>query len=93
MKDYKFNYDNDGNRTSIATRTVLLPPNKVKILWYTYEGKLIDESYDGNLRSYMFEVEAEGIDKTLVESVEFPKISYDTNEDYLVKIVAKVMED
>lgn len=93
IREPLYNYDDDGNRISIKQKIHYLPPNKVKIIWFSYDGEKIDENYDGDVKSFMFQVEAEGIHSALVRSVEFPKIAYDSNEDYLVKITVEELED
>ncbi len=93
IRDYRRKVSEFGITIGFETETHYLPPNKVRVQWYDYDGNEIDEKDNGHVRSYMFQVFAEGIDPTLVESVEFPNLDYSTNVDYLVKIVVKLLED
>lgn len=93
LKDLKKRYTNTGVPIGLETEVVYLPPHKIKINWFQNDGTPVDDSYDGDCKSYLFEVEAEGIDKTLVRKVEFPPLDYSSNEDYLVKITMHILED
>jgi len=94
IRDYKKIIDETlGVAVGLETETHYLPPHKVKVEWFQYDGTPVDESYDGHVRSHLFQVTAEGIDTTLVKNVEFPPLDYASNEDYLVKIETFILED
>ena len=73
--------------------TVYVNPNKISITWYDYEGNEIDQEYDGKVPSHMWTVKIDGIPSDSVTSIEYPKITYDGKNDYLVKVVYTVYEN
>jgi len=72
--------------------TVYVNPNRITIKWYDYEGRLLDDNYDGRVPAYMWEAHIDGIDIESVRLIEYPPISYDSTGDYLVKVVYDVYE-
>jgi hypothetical protein len=91
VREYKIE-EIDGIK-QVVTRTVLVPPNYVKITWYDYNGNEIGENHKGSVMTHMFKAEVPGIHYTLIRSIEYPKIGYDINGEYLVKVTYQVLED
>ncbi len=92
IKDYAKVTDADGNM-SIKQETHKVHPNKVRMDWFSYDGKLLTSDDDDVVKAHMFQCHVDGIPMELIRSVTFPPISYDGNNDYFVTIVADVLED
>jgi len=93
-RDYMYVVE-DGVRTAIKTNIIMVPPNKVKITWYTYEGEELTENDSCCVKSYMWLAEIDGIPSALINKVEYPQLTltYDSNFDYMVKVYVDVLED
>jgi hypothetical protein len=82
----------DGVRV-VMTNTIMVPPNKVKMTWYSYDGKELTENDSCRVPSYMWLAEIDGIPSALIRKVEYPPIEYVSNFDYMVKVHVEVLED
>jgi hypothetical protein len=76
----------------IVYKTVYVSPQKVKVVWFNNDGKVIDENYNGTVNSYMFCVYVDGISYENIDRVEFPSLSYENNGEYLVKVTYREKE-
>ena len=82
----------DGIRT-VMTNIIMVPPNKVKMTWYSYEGKELTENDSCRVPSYMWLAEIDGIPSALIRKIEYPPITYESNFDYMVKVHVEVLEE
>lgn len=68
-------------------------PHTVKVNYFSYGGKPMGEVDCENQRPFMFNVECDGIDQTLVKKVRFPELSYDsTSKSCFVEITCNVYD-
>ena len=93
VREFKKIVDEFGEVIGFETETHYFPPQKVKVDWCHRDGTRIDETFEGYVQSNLFVVHVPGIDSTCIESVEYPKLNYETSEDYLVKVVCRIFEE
>ena len=91
-KNYKIVTDKDGNKT-VATKLSYFNPSQVEIIWYDYEGNIVDSEYTKKQPSWLWIAKVPGIPEELIVSVEFPKINYTDDHGYKVKVYSAVLED
>jgi len=83
----------DGVRT-IKTDIIHVPPHKVKIKWFNYDGtKELNNDDNCSVPSYMWSAEIDGIPSALISKIEYPPINYESNYNYMVKVYVQVLGD